>query len=265
LKSTIDAESTAATLHSRLTLLAKTKTGGSSSGFNPYGDTPTTETTGPGNQITVTALEELAVAYMFPDEDLKAHTSDRPSDGFMKLMEWLVREIAIGLHLPFGLVWHMAGLGSPAVRFEIGQANRVFMAFLQDVIEPMWFRPIVGAWLSLEIQQGRQPFHPNWYKFKTPRPKAITIDLGRDSKAGIDENRAGLGTATDWYVEEDQDFEEQTDQLVYEAKYREAARLGVPIETIKEVPLDQIRMMTPNGNPPVDQQPQNESEQQPAL
>lgn len=257
LKSTIDAESTAATLHSRLTLLAKVKAGGASAGFDPFGGT-TADTDSNGNQITVKSLNDLAIAYMFPDEDLKAHTSDRPSEGWLKLMEWMVREIATGLHLPFGVVWHMAGLGSPAVRFEINQANRVFMAFLQDVVDPMWFRPIVGRWLSIEIKQGRLPFHPNWFRFKTPRPKSITIDLGRESKAGIEENRAGLGTASNWFIEEDEDFEEQTDQLVYEARFRECARLGVPFNPKLEIPLEQIRVISANPPPPSDTVPDPE-------
>lgn len=264
LQSTIRAESAAADLHSRLTLLVKTKSGGVNSAAPDIFDGVSQSTDGNGNEITVKSLNELAMVYMFPDEDMKAHTSDRPSDGWMKLMEWTVRETACGLHLPFGVVWHMAGLGSPAVRFEINQANRVFMSFLQDVVEPMWFRPIVIAWLSLEIKARRLPFHPNWFRFRTPRPKAITIDLGRDSKAGISENLAGLATASDWYAEDDDDFEEQTDQLVYEAKYREASRLGVPIETIKEVPLEQIRLVTANGNPEASKPAEDEEENEDA-
>lgn len=249
LKETIRASTLTAKRKSRLAFFWKVVTGGKPS-VDLFGDSNGNGAPeGSGNTPNIQSVGEAADVYGFPNEDVKAVEDNQPSEGWFKLMEWLVREIATGLDLPFGVVWHMSGLGGPAVRFEINQANRVFVAFLEDVLEPMWLRPIAGAWLPMEIASGRLPFHPLWYQFKTPRPASISIDLGRDSKAGVEENRAGLTTATDWYAEVDEDFEEQTDRLVYEAKYREAKRTGVPIESIKEVPLDQIRMITPNGNP----------------
>lgn len=249
LKETGDAERLSAKRNSKLALLVKTVMGGAAAPVvNLYENdvaTPDGE-----YKINVEQVGDAATAYMLPSEEMKAHTSERPSEGWRWLMEWLVREIATGLNLPFGLVWHMAGLPGPAVRFEIGQANRTFFSFLQDVLEPMWYRPIVGAWVTTEIAAGRLDYHPNWYCFKVPRPASLTIDLGRDSKSGIAENAAGLTTATDWYAEDDKSFEDEVDTLVYEAKYREAARLGIPIAEVKEVPLEQIRILTQQGNPP---------------
>jgi capsid protein len=185
---------------------------------------------------------------MYPNEAMQAHTSDRPSNGWQWLMELNIREIAAGLDLPFGVVWHMAGLGGPAARFEIAQANRVFMSFLNDVVDPMWHRPIVGRWLAIEIAEGRLPFTPLWFKFKTPRPKSITIDLGRDSKAGIAENAAGLQTATSWYADEDEDFEDATDQLAYEAWYRRNAIQSNAKYVAAGVTVEEIRMLGAAGN-----------------
>jgi capsid protein len=196
----------------------------------------------------VQRISDVADAYILPGEDVKAFTSERPSEGWRYLMEMIIREIALGLDLPFGVVWSMTGLGGPAVRFEIMQASRTFEDFLCDTIEPMWIRPIVGAWITLEMAAGRLPFHANWYRFAVPKPKSITIDFGRDSKASIAENIAGLGTAADWYSEEDENFEDQIDQLVYEARYRECKRRNIPFDANLEVPLEQIRLITPNGN-----------------
>lgn len=247
-KETGEAERLSAKRNSKLALIVKSILGGASA---PAIDLMADDRRGDGEsgKINVQRVSDVTDAYLSTNEDMKAHTSDRPSEGWQWLMEMQVREIALGMDLPFGVVWNMAGLGGPAVRFEMAQANRVWMAFLEDVLEPMWTRPWVGAWITLEIAQNRLPFHPLWYKFKTPRPASITIDVGRDSKAGIAENAAGLGTATKWFAEEDEEFEENTDRLVYEARYREASRLGVPIETIKEVPLEQIRIVTQQGNP----------------
>lgn len=247
LKETMLAEKLAAKRNSKLALLIKSVMGGANT-VDLFADGDGGRRGEPGGgKVNVARVSDVADAYMFPNEDIKAHTSDRPSQGWLKFMELLIREIALGLDLPFGVVWDMSGLGGPAVRFEIMQAARTFTEFSADVLEPMWIRPIVGAFITTEISQGRLPFNPNWYRFTVPRPKSISIDFGRDSKASINENIAGLGTATDWYAEEDQDFEEQTDRIVYEARYRECSRLAIPFNPKLEVPLAQIRSIFPNG------------------
>lgn len=275
LKETMLAEQLSAKRNSKIALLMKTILGGAPT-VNLFNEDK------PGNgdgKPDVQRVGDVADLYMLPGEDAKAFVSDRPSDGFLKLMQWMVREIALGLDLPYGVVWDMTGLGGQAVRFEINQASRTFNDFLTDIIEPMWIRPIAGRWLAIEMSQGRLPFNPNWYKFTVPKPKSITIDFGRDSKASINENIAGLGTAADWYGEEDENFEEQTAQLVYEARVRECLRLGIPFNPKLEIPLEQIRLITPNGMAAAEAEataetdedatpakPQNEkSKKQPAL
>lgn len=242
-KETSNAEKLAAKRNSKLSLIVKTLMGGAAP--PPVNLFQGDDTTDPGpsiQKVNTQQVNDVADAYMFPAEEIKSHTSDRPSDGWRWLMEQNIREIAAGLDLPFGVVWHMAGLGGPAARFEIAQANRVFMSFLSDILDPMWHRPIVGRWLAIEIDSGRLPFHPLWFNFQTPRPKAITIDLGRDSKAGIAENAAGLLPATNWYAEEDMDVEEAIDLIGLEAqlRHRAADKYGVPVE--------EIRMLGAAGN-----------------
>ena len=247
-KETSQAEKLAAKRNSKIALLVKSLSGGALPSINLFGGDNTT-TVGDGNAtVNTQTVNDVADAYMYPNEAMQAHTSDRPSNGWQWLMELNIREIAAGLDLPFGVVWHMAGLGGPAARFEIAQANRVFMSFLNDVVDPMWHRPIVGRWLAIEIAEGRLPFTPLWFKFKTPRPKSITIDLGRDSKAGIAENAAGLQTATSWYADEDEDFEDATDQLAYEAWYRRNAIQSNAKYVAAGVTVEEIRMLGAAGN-----------------
>lgn len=245
LKETMLAEQLSAKRNSKIALLVKSIMGGAAK-FNPFAEDGGLKE-GPGGEANVQTVGDVADLYTLPGEDVKAFISDRPSEGFLKLMQMIIREIALGLDLPYGVVWDMAGLGGQAVRFEINQASRTFADFLCDVIEPMWIRPIAGRWLAVEMDQGRLPFNPNWYKFSVPKPKSITIDFGRDSKASINENIAGLGTAADWYGEEDENFEEQTLQIIYEARFRECARRAIPFDPNLEVPLEQIRLITPNG------------------
>jgi len=231
LKETREAERLAAKRMSKWALLIKKFTGSASVNlFQNDGTSPRDD-----DAINVQKVGDAADAYFLPGEDAKALENNRPSEGWRWLTEDNIREIAIGMDLPFGVVWHMLGLGGPAVRFEINQANRTFMTFLSDVMDPMWFRPIVAGWMTTELDAKRLPFHPQWYKFQTPRPKAITIDLGKDSKAGIAENAAGLSTASSWYTDEDEDFEESTWQLAWEESIREEAAnfYKIPVERIR--------------------------------
>src|SRR5690606_7676547 len=105
----------------------------------------------------------------------------RPSEGWRWLMEDLVREMALGLDLPFSVVYHMAGLGGPAARFEINRAARTFGLFIEDVLEPKWLVPVAGWKIAEGIKNRQIPPHKYWYRFKPQRPVFITIDLGRDS------------------------------------------------------------------------------------
>jgi capsid protein len=169
----------------------------------------------------------------------------------------LLREIASGLDLPLGVIWNMADLGKPAILAELNQANRTFKAFAEDILTPKWTNRIIGEWLMMEIANKRLPFTPYWNRYCVPFSPAISIDMGRDSKAGIEENRSGLATATSWLQEDGEDFEETTDRLTYEARYRECSRLGVPYDPKLPVPLEQIRMTT--ANPPANPQTNEDS------
>jgi capsid protein len=243
-KETGDAERLAAKRNSKLALIVKSLMGGA---MKPAVNLFAGDDEGgavDGSTANVQSVNDVADLYMLPGEEAKAHTSDRPSEGWRWLMEMQVRQIAMGLHLPYGVVWHMAGLGGPAARFEIGQANRVFREFLGDVLGPMWIRPIVGTWLATEMAEDRLPFNPNWYQFRVPYPSSITIDMGRDSKAGISENSAGLLSATEWYAEDDKDFEEEVERIAQEAAFRQE------MADKYKVPLEQIRIITQQGNPP---------------
>jgi hypothetical protein len=243
-KETGEAEQLAAKRNSKIALLWKTMMGGAPSAVvDLFANSDGTGNVASETGVNVQAVNDVADVYMFPNEEGKAFTSDRPSEGWRWLMEFQVRQIAMGLDLPFGVVWHMAGLGGPASRFEIGQANRVFCAFLEDIVGPMWIRPIVGAWVAFELSKGRLPFTANWYKFRIPAPASITIDLGRDSKAGIAENAAGLLSATEWFAEEDKDFETETERIAQEAAFRNTMARKY------QVAPEELRLQTLNGNP----------------
>lgn len=236
---------------SKWAIFIKTALGGAgaATGITLYPNQTPTQTG--ETKTNVQEVNDVTDVYGSPTDSLQSPSTDRPSQGWRWLMEDMIREIAIGLDLPFGVVWNMSGLGGPAARFEINQAARTFRIFIEDVLEPKWLVPIVGWKIAEGIAKGQIPFHPNWSAIKPQRPVYITIDLGRDSKAGIEENKAALLTATSWFEEMGLDFEEETEILFQEQAFREqmAKKYGVDI--------DKVRIINPNIQPP--QEPQQKA------
>lgn len=233
------AELTAIKMNGKLAILHKLITGPVQQGVDLIGDGIKAD--GP-NGVTTQRLDDGTIAYMFPGEDAKAHEYNRPGGEWIPFMEYNIRQIANGVNLPFGVVWHMAGMGKPAILADLQAAKRTFDSFI-DQFEKKWFRPIVAVETALAIQAGRCPSHPNWTKFKTGRPAPITIDAGRDSTAGLNENRMGMRSAKNWFFETEDDWEEETEQCFIEQKFREAMAEKYKVD------INTVRLLTPNGNP----------------
>lgn len=223
--------------HSKLALIVKLITGRAPFSFGEEN----ASNDGPGH-VMRQRVDDATDAYTFPNEDMKPHEYNGPSSAWIGHMDFVIRNIALGVNLPFGVVWNMAGLGKPGVLFELEQAARTFSA-TQDELESRYILPIIGWATSVDIAAKRIPFHPKWYEYKVGRPAYISIDAGRDSKSGIAENLMAMKSATRWYDESGDDFEDQTELCYKEAAFHKkmSVKYGIPVET--------VRQTTPNGNP----------------
>lgn len=193
------------------------------------------------NSITHQRVNDGTDQFIFPQDDVKVLESNSPGGAWLGHMEFIIRNIALGVNLPFGVVWNMAGLGKPGVLFELEQAGRTFSA-VQDELENRYILPIIGWVTAKDISAGRIPFHPKWYEYRVGRPAYISIDAGRDSKSGIAENLMAMKSATRWYDETGDEFEEQVELCYKEAAFHMAmsAKYKVPVAT--------VRQTTPNAN-----------------
>lgn len=204
LKETKDDEQLAQKIFSRIILHAKLRSGpaGGSTGItlqqNDSTDTPGGAASTPTPDLVDVARG--AIFFGYPDEELSALVADRPTAGWQWFMEFLIAEIAMALDLPYSVVWKMADLPGPAVRFDISKANRTFLRTI-DNLEKRWFRKIRGVSIAKAINNRRVPWHPLWYVSETITPASITIDLGREGKLGLEEIDAGAGTITDYVGE----------------------------------------------------------------
>lgn len=224
--------------NSKLALLVKVITGQAPRG-NPFEEATTAGAT---PAVMRQQVNDATDAYMFPNEDIKAHESNTPGTAWQGHMEFIIRLIALGVNLPFGVVWNMAGLGKSGVLFELEQAARTISA-VQDEIENRYILPIIGWVTSVDIAAKRIPFHPNWYQYKVGRPAYISIDAGRDSKSAIAENLMGMKSATRWYAESGDEFEDEFEDCCREEAFRQSR------VSFYKIQYANVRQMTPNGNP----------------
>lgn len=243
LKSTLDAEQVAQDTASRIAMLVKSASGPPrvASGGIPV---LSSDKNAKGNDILVRDLSKGAVMYQYPGDSAEAFMSSRPGDGWLKLAEVFIREIALSLDLPFEFVWNMAGLTGPAVRLMSKQAERTFRA-KQDILEGRFLNPSIAWWVNFEMQAGRLPFNAEWYKFKVQRPAHPTIDAGRDSAANMNEFDHGLIT------EEEMAEERGEDATEIRAKRKDEVRekLQDAQDLAAEFDLDIAQVMSLLGRP----------------
>jgi capsid protein len=118
----------------------------------------------------------------------------RPSPTFAGFAEMLVRLLALAFKLPYGIVYSWANQGT-ASRFEAALAAREFEQ-VQLVIEERLLNPIIKRVIARGIQLGHLPAVPDFDAGEWRFPAKITADVGRESKADIEEIKIGLRSKT---------------------------------------------------------------------
>lgn len=183
------------------------------------------------------------------------HKSERPSGQFQSYLELLIRTIANAVCLPYGFVYSLSGLGGPSSRMDAAQAQRV-IEYWQGMIEQRLLLPVSRRWILDGIASGDIPYRAGTRMFsgQWQFPPHITIDVGRESDAGINEIRAGLRSRHDWWDEEGKDAGEEMEVIADEARdiidraKKLSEETGVSIERC----LDMLDMRNPNGTQPME-------------
>jgi capsid protein len=212
------------------------------------------ETYGNGSAMTDVKIQPGTMQYLPEGYSANMMKSDRPSGQFQSYLELLIRTIANALGLPYGFVYSLSGLGGPAARMDAAQAQRI-IEYWQSVITDRLLQPIVSRWIldgvaegEIDSKAGARMFDGD-FQF----PPRITIDVGRESQAGISEIQAGLGTRAEWWDEEGKDAAQQMEIIRDEAltiiqnAQKMAEMTGFPVERC----LDMLDMRSNNGTPAV--------------
>ena len=210
--------------------------------------TPSPTVTMANGQTQQNEMSEVGMIRYMGAADRVEVMPSRPSAAFSGFVQHLMHEIAIGVGVPEGVLFGTQDYKGPSVRAEFAAADRVFtrhQGVLTDkVLDPIKNAVILDAIAREEIsppplQAGetiimalRRATAGEW-RF----PAKLSIDVGRESAANLNENRQGAKSLQEIAGEEGTDAFSRLEQIAIEASYVKelANKYGVPETAIRLV------------------------------
>jgi len=192
-----------------------------------------------GDTIKLEAIESGKISYLEPGEDIVFPDGpSRPSGAFAEFHKILLRNICLGVGIPYSFAVDPSAMSGPTARLEMQQAGRTFRRY-QKLLDDKVLRPIKNIVIADAVARG---LIDNNVGSRTTKGifnfgANVSIDLGRESASAISEFKTGLRTAADIYAERGQDFESAMRQRAIEAKLIKdlAEKYGVAPETISDI------------------------------
>jgi capsid protein len=200
----------------------------------------------PNGQQQKNELTEVGMIRYFQNSDRVEVMPSRPSQAFTGFVQHLMHEIALGVGVPEGVLFGTQDYKGPSVRAEFAAADRVFtkqQGVLTDkVLDPIKDAVILDAIARGEIapptllagetmvQALRRATKGEW-RF----PAKLSIDVGRESAANMNENRQGAKSLQEIAAEEGTDAFARLEQIAIEAGFVKelAVKYGVPETAIR--------------------------------
>lgn len=174
---------------------------------------------------TPTKYEEILdgggnVATLNQGQDVKIINDSRRHPNQQQVIEYFIQDCSLGFGLPYEVMWRIAGITGPAVRFVMRMTEKTLNEMRSGLTE-QFCQPFWSYSMALAIKNGYLPQckDPDWWKCNWIAPSALTIDAGRDSAAGIREIEVGAQTLQDWYGEDGQDWRQQLSQVAIEKAF----------------------------------------------
>jgi lambda family phage portal protein len=222
-----------------------------------------------GNTIKLEAIESGKISYLEPGEDIVFPDGpSRPSGAFAEFHKILLRNICLGLGIPYSFAVDPSAMSGPTARLEMQQAGRTFRRY-QKLLDDKVLRPIKNIVIADGVARGLIEDNVG---SRTTRGifnfgANVSIDLGRESQANLAEFRSGLMTASQIYSERGLDFESSMRQRAIEAKLIKdlAEEYQVSADTISDIAAEgltrdsqQAQATTPEGEQTPAGQPSDE-------
>lgn len=133
-----------------------------------------------------------------PDQELTQFKSDRPSVVAMDYMRQLRADVCSACGIPSVLAFPEQMQGTQ-YRGALDMAATFFKcrsAVMQEVVRRIW-EYVIAAASPFERDINSKP--SDWYKVTIPSPRAVNVDVGRNSAAMLAELQAGVTTYSQIY------------------------------------------------------------------
>ena len=181
-----------------------------------------------------------------PGESISSFASNKPSPAFAGFLEYLLRDVALGLGVPYEFIVEPSKQGT-ASRFILEKAARRFEE-RQALLTARFCDRVWGWVIARGIKRGDLPATNDWWRVRWQAPKKITVDLGRESKANQDAIKMGLRTMREDTGERGHDWQEVRDQVEAEASdlLARASKLADTYNVSMETALHLLSQRTPN-------------------
>ena len=202
----------------------------------------------PSGQTQKNELTEVGMIRYFQNSDRVEVMPSRPSQAFTGFVQHLMHEIALGVGVPEGVLFGTQDYKGPSVRAEFAAADRVFTR-QQGVLTDKVLDPIKDAVILDGIARGEIP-PPTLLAGETMVqalrratkgewrfPAKLSIDVGRESAANMNENRQGAKSLQEIAAEEGTDAFSRLEQIAIEAGFIKelSTKYGVPETAIRMV------------------------------
>src|SRR5574343_2104466 len=159
-----------------------------------------------------------------PDEKLEQFKSDRPSVVTMDYLRQLRADVCSACGIPSVLAFPEQMQGTQ-YRGALDMAATFFKcrsAVMQEVVRRIW-EYVIGKSLKFERDLNLAP--DDWFKVTIPSPRAVNVDVGRNSAAMLAELQAGVTTYSQIYGPLGIHWEDAFQELAEQR--RVAAELGL--------------------------------------
>ncbi len=207
---------------------------GSAAGGTDYNTAPT--------QILPNVALETAfggkTVYLEKGEKVNLMKSDRSTEGFLRFLELLHRDVCLNISLPYEFLVNAEKLTGTAVRFALSDAS-FFFRDLQDRIIDGGLQRIYAWVVASFIKQGRVPMPSNgmpWLVSWT-RPISVNVDNTRVSNAEISLLQNSLLTFETYYSARGKDWQAEITQRVEEEVFLDklSQETGLPIARLRSI------------------------------
>jgi lambda family phage portal protein len=215
--------------------------------------------------IKIESIEPGRITYLEPGEEMQFPDSpNRPGNGFQEFHKILLRNICMGVGIPYSFAVDPSAMSGPTARLEMQQASRTFKRH-QKLLEDKVLRPVKNIVIADAVSRG---LIKNNIGTKTTKGifnfgASVSIDLSRESDSSIAEFKAGLRTGSQIMSERGEDFESSIILKAQEAKKISdlANQYNIPATSISDITESALfaqaqsrSQLNPDGSPATTEQ-----------